>query len=202
MPIRRFLLAALAASGAVQAQTLSPAPLPGLWESETSIRVNGQDVMAAMRAAQQEMLKSMPPAQRAQVEAMMKAQGGALGSRQSYCLTPQEAAKSTDARELLAQMYDDAPQCRFEPVKVSGSTLSFRGRCEDPDGFTGDVGGTVTIESPKSVVFRYEGKGRMSGVEDMPGMAGAGEGPVLMVAQGRSRWVAASCGDVKPDPAR
>jgi hypothetical protein len=192
------VLALALAAGSGQAQRLSPPPEPGLWETEMSMRIDGQDIMAAMRAQQEQMLQSMPPAQRAQMAAMMQAQGGMLGGTQRHCLTAAEAAKAGDAGTLLAQLQEDAPECRFEPVQAGGATLRFKGRCEDPDGFTGDVTGEMIIESAKALTWRYEGRGRLRGVEQMPGMAGAGRGPVQMTMQGRNRWVAAACGDVKP----
>lgn len=201
MPRAASVVAALAcvlATATAQAQRLSPTPEPGLWETEMTMRVNGQDIMAAMRAQQEQMLQAMPPAQRAQMAAMMQGQGGMVGGRQRHCVTAAEAAQSGDARTLLAQMQADAPECRFEPVQAGGATLRFKGRCEDPDGFTGDVTGEMTIEGAKSLTWRYEGHGKLDGIDRMPGMAGAGRGPVQMTMHGRNRWVAAACGDVKP----
>lgn len=184
---------------AAAAQSLSPAPLAGLWESSTKIRINGQDMLAQMRQMQQEMLKNLPPAQRAQVEAMMGGRGGMPGQGpRRQCITREEIARSTNPRTALEDLQRDAPECRFEPVQAAGSTMTFRGRCNDPDGFTGDVAGRWTIESDKAVRFTYEGQGRMKGAEAMPGMAAGG--PVTMQVEGTSRWLAADCGNVKPAP--
>lgn len=186
-----------AAAAAVPAQTLSPAPMPGLWESSTQMRVNGKDPMAQMRQMQQEMLKSLPPAQRAQMEAMLGGRGGMPGQGPDrFCVTREEIARGTDARTALADLQREAPECRFEPVQAGGSTMTFKGRCDDPEGFTGDVSGRWTIESAKATRFTYEGKGRIRGGDALPG--GTPGGAVTMRVEGTSRWVAADCGSVKP----
>lgn len=192
-----------AALGVAQAQTLSPAPTPGLWENEFKMTLNGQDIGAMMRKAQEDMLKSMPPEQRAQMAAMMKSQGNPFGGKQPDCLTPEEVARGIDVKTMLADLQKDAGNCRFEPVQAGGSKVSFKGRCQDPEGFSGDIAGEMKIESSKAVSFRYEGKGRMPAMARMPGMAAGGQGAdglVTMLMQGQSRWVAASCGNVKPTP--
>ena len=206
MPFRHATLAALLALLApaqAQAQALSPAPLPGLWDVEWMMLVNGQDIGAATRQAMDEMLRSMPPAQRAQAEAMMKAQGGApaFGGKQQECLTPAEVARMTDPRRLLADMQADSPECRFEPLKVSGASLSFKGRCTAADdGFTGDVTGEFTMASAKSWIGRWGGDGRLAGAGEMPGLTLPADGKVNFQAQGSGRWISSDCGSVRPEP--
>jgi hypothetical protein len=199
---RGFTLASLTLLGlaAAQAQTLSPAPLPGLWETDWKMTVNGQDMGAMMRQAMEQALKQMPAAQRAQAEQMMKAQGGpmALGGKQQQCLSAAEAAKAADPKQVLAQLQQDAPQCRFEPVAVAGSTMRFKGRCDDADGFTGDVTGEFTLVSDKSWTGRWGGQGKMDGAEEMPGFKPGAGGQVDYRMSGGGRWLAAACGAVKP----
>ncbi len=198
--MKKLMSLAVLAAPAAFAQTLSPAPLPGLWETEWKISVNGQDLGAMMRKAMNEALQQMPAAQRAQAEQMMKAQGGMamLGGKQQECLTPGEAAKATDPRQALAEMQQDAPSCRFEPLKAAGSTLSFKGRCTDAEGFTGDITGDFTLVSDKAWTGRWGGQGRMAGAGDMPGLKIGPNGQVDYRMSGGGRWLAAACGAVKP----
>jgi hypothetical protein len=191
------LLAALAALPA-QAQSLGTAPAPGLWESEGRMTVNGQDLGALMRQSMEAALKDMPADQRAMAEQMMKAQGAAFGGKEQDCLTPTEAARRTDPRAVLADLQKDSPQCRYEAVQVSGSTLSFKGRCNDPDGFSGDITGEFTMNGPKAYTGRWGGTGRMANAEQIPGLKVAGDGRVQFGWTGSGRWLAASCGAVKP----
>lgn len=191
-----ILLAAVPAT----AQPLSPAPDPGLWESEGKMSVNGQDLGALMQAAMAEMLKGMPADQRAMAEQMMKAQGGPLaGGKQQECLTPAAAARRTDAKQFLAELQKDAPECRYEAVKVSGATLSFKGRCNDPDGFSGDITGEVTMGSSRAWTGRWGGTGRMGGAEQIPGLKMPADGRAKFEWVGSGRWLSASCGAVKPE---
>lgn len=197
-----LLLAGLPALG----QTLSPAPQPGLWSLQWQTLVNGRDLHASMTEAMALMLQALPPAQRAQAEAMMQSRGGAIGQLmgggpRQECLTAADAERLADPKRALAQMQRQAPQCRFEPAEVSGSTLRFKGRCEDPRGFSGDVQGEFTAVSAKQWTGRWGGKGRMAGAENLPPVLGVGaDGAVDLQMQGGGRWLAASCGDVKPTP--
>jgi hypothetical protein len=195
-----WLLALSAGLASARAQTLTPAPLPGLWETEWKMNVNGQDLGALMRQAMEQALKQMPAAQREQAEQMMKAQGGAVafGGKQQECLTPADAARAADPKRVLAEMQEDAPQCRFEPVAVSGSALRFKGRCNDADGFSGDVEGDFTLASDKAWTGRWGGQGRMAGVDEIPGFKPAAGGRVDFRMSGSGRWLAADCGAVKP----
>lgn len=192
-------LVALATPAPAAAQTLSPAPEPGLWETQSKLTVNGQDLAAAMQAAMAAALKEMPPDQRAMAEQMMKAQAAAFGGTRQECLTAAEAARRIDARTILADLQEDSPQCRYEPVKVSGGTVAFKGRCTDPDGFTGDVTGEMSMTSAKAWTGRWSGTGRMAGdMGSMPGLKIGADGRVQMAWAGSGRWVAASCGNVRP----
>lgn len=183
------------------AQTLNPAPAPGLWETQFKLTVNGQDLGAAMNNAMAAAMKDLPPDQRAMAEQMMKAQGGAMmGGPQQECLSAETAKRRSDARTMLADLQEDSPDCRYEPVKISGGTVSFKGRCTDPDGFTGDVVGEMTMSSAKAWTGRWTGTGRVAG--DMGGMPGLQVGPdgrVQMAWNGSGRWLGASCGNVKPE---
>ena len=54
------------ASAAAHSQSLKPAPELGQWEVRNLLLVNGKDVLADLRRAQQEALKDLPVEQRAQ----------------------------------------------------------------------------------------------------------------------------------------
>ena len=95
-------------------------------------------------------------------------------------------------------MQEDAPQCRCEPVAGSGSTLRFKGRCNDADGFSGDVSGDFTLTSSKAWTGRWGGQGRMAGADEIPGFKPAAGGQVDYRMSGSGRWLAADCGAVKP----
>ena len=194
LPILTLLMAAPAL-----AQTLSITPVPGLWETDSQMTVNGQDLGATMRKSMDDMLKSLPADQRAMAQEAMKGQGMAFGGKEQDCLTAADAAQRADPKQLLAELQKDSPQCRYEPVKASGASLSFKGRCQDAEGFTGDITGEMTMTSPKAWTGRWAGVGRMSGAEQIPGLTVADPGKVNFGWTGSGRWVAASCGSV---PAR
>ena len=186
MAIRRLSVAALVLAAALPAAAqLSPKPELGLWETRTKMTVNGRDMLADMRAAQEAMMKSLPPEQRAQMAEAMKAQG-APSETDRECIDAKSLADWSDPKARLREMEKDMPGCTFEQTSASGSTLQFRGRCADPQGFTGDFVGTMTMKGAREWTSLYTGKGQSQGR------------PMDMRVESGGRWVAASCGAVKP----
>lgn len=189
MTVRRRLLATLAlcACSAPALAQLSPKPDLGLWETRTKMTVNGRDMLADMRAAQEAMMKSLPPAERAQMAEAMKAQGaGAPSEADQECLDAKSLSDWADPKARLREMEQDMPGCKFEQTAAGGSTLQFKGRCVDPQGFTGDIVGTMTMKGSRAWTSVYTGKGQSQGR------------PMDMRVESSGRWLAASCGAVKP----
>jgi hypothetical protein len=195
--IKLSVLAMLAAALPAAAQ-IRPAPELGLWESQGQLLVNGRDVMADMRDARAKMLERMPPERRAQAEAMMKAQGAGMSGTRQECLVAKDLEKWSRPEARLRDAERDARHCTFEPVSTSGSTLKFKGKCADPEGFTGDVAGTFTMQSSKAWNFVYTGQGQMAR-RARPGRE-ATVAPVEMRVESNARWVSSDCGAVKPRP--
>lgn len=170
---------------------LSPAPELGLWETKSQMLINGRDPMADMRKAQAEMMKNMPPEQRAQMEAALKTQGAA----ERDCVTAKDLADWTNPAARLREMEEDMPNCKLQPLASSGATLQFKGRCNDPQGFSGDITGSFTMNGPRAWSSVYTGKGKMADAELM-GQKARG-GAIEMRTESSGRWLAASCGAVK-----
>jgi Protein of unknown function (DUF3617) len=177
------------------AQTFKTPPLPGLWEEDFKILVNGQDLMASLAQAQEAMMKNMSPQQRAQMQAMMAQQGASPG-KQRECLTPKDAAELADPRKAIAESMKDQPECRTEVVSITGQTVKVKGRCESAEGYTGDFTGEYTLVDAKNWTYAMQGKGTMA--TRMPGAGPKAGGPVEMNMRGQGRWISADCGSVKP----
>lgn len=186
----------LLALSAAQAQTL-PAPQPGLWQIQTRMFINGQDFGAMMRQMQAQMLQSLPADQREQAKAMLQPHGDPFGPVQD-CVTPQEAARASDAKTLLADLQKDSPDCRFEPVTMSGKTVKFKGRCASAEGFTGDVQGEMTRATPREWTAHYAGNGTFAHTEDMPELNIGKDGKVDFRVDSVGKWLGTNCGQVKP----
>ena len=187
--IQVVAVVAWVASGAASAQSLKPAPELGSWEVRNQLLVNGKDVLADLRKQQQEALKDLPVEQRAQAQAVLE-KSASQGQRE--CLTDKDVEGWSDPRQRLAQMERDAPSCKFDLAGVAGSTLQFKGRCSQADGFTGDVNGSMTMTSARAWTASYTGKGRMAdikvGDKVEPGA------PVEIESSATGRWLGAECG--------
>lgn len=187
-----------AASAALSQTTIKPLPLPGLWEIESQMLINGQDLMANIRQTQEAMMKNMPPAQRQQMEATMRERGDA-GGKTRECLTAKEVAELADPKKALARSMKEQPNCKPEVVSISGGTIKFKSRCDDPNGMTGDFTGEHTIVDTQHWNYSMQGRGQVPA--QMPGAGPAAKGKNNMVdikGSGQARWIAASCGEVKP----
>ncbi|MEO5734722.1 MAG: DUF3617 domain-containing protein [Rubrivivax sp.] len=188
-----------ATTTAAGSQTLSPGPRLGLWETQASVLINGRDVMAGLRQVPEEMMKRMPPAQRQQMAALMASKGGPLaGGKTLQCLAATDVARITKPEDAMAELQRNAPKCRFDHPVVKGSSVDFKGRCDDPAGFSGDVDGSFSMDSPTAWHGRFGGKGKMAGAEQIPGPQGGPKGQVEMQMQTDSKWISADCSAVKP----
>lgn len=177
------------ASGAASAQSLKPAPELGQWEVKNQLLVNGKDVLADLRKAQQEALKDLPVEQRAQAQALLEK---SANDGQRECLTTKDLEGWSDPRQRLAQMERDAPSCKFDLDGVAGPTMQFKGRCSQSDGFTGEVIGSMTMTSARAWTASYTGKGRMADVK--VGDKVEPGAPVEIKSSAVGRWLGAECG--------
>jgi hypothetical protein len=178
-------------TAAAQAQVLSVQPRPGLWKSEGKMLINGQDIFATMRKAQAEMLKNLPAEQRAQMAAMMQGQGP--HGQNLDCLTPEEARQLRDPQALLAKMHKETPQCRYQITQISGNTLGLKGRCNDPEGYSGDIEGSYTAHSDTEGSSSFKGNGRFPQAAQVPGIKPSGDGRYQFSMESRQSWVGPNC---------
>ncbi|HEU0201955.1 MAG TPA: DUF3617 domain-containing protein [Burkholderiaceae bacterium] len=165
------------------AAQLQVTPAPGWWESRTVLNVSGIDIVQM----QTQILAALPPDQREQAIAQMKAAGVSTQEPgvARYCVSPAQAEKARDPAAAIGEVNRSVRQCRFEPTTVGATEVQFRGRCDDPRTFTGNVAGRFTMTEPKSWTIDFHGRGTLAGIT-----LGA-----PLPAQGRTvaRWVAADC---------
>jgi Protein of unknown function (DUF3617) len=171
------LTLALAALGA-QAQKVAP----GLWETQTEMKVGNADMQAQMKRAQEQMAK-MPPEQRKMMEEMMAKQGvqmsAGAGGKPAFrhCISKEQAERG------------DVPQdadgrCKRDSMDRSGSTLRFKFSCTNPPS-TGT--GEITFSGDKAYTMKMVIEG--SSAKGQPG---------TMEMNSASKWVQADCGTLKP----
>lgn len=182
-----------------QAQSISPQPEAGLWRSEAKTLINGEDLQAAMRVAQQEMLKNLPQEQRAMLSE-------ALGDMQDMgvnmeCISEQQARDLTNPERLIESARRDMPECTLQAEEASESSLRVTGNCAGSEGFNGDMHGELTMVSSREMRTRFTGQGIMQlDAEQVPeSMQNMATGkPVNIEHNETSTWVSADCGDLQP----
>lgn len=168
-----LLLLPLAAS----AQTTKP----GLWEMSHKTAGNAK-ADAAMAQMQQQMAR-MTPEQRKTMQDMLAKQGLSLPGTGSdgtmamrICITPEMAARS----HAPPMGKDD---CQSEVVSRSGQTMKVRFSCSQPPS-SGE--GSIS----------FQGDTAYSSVMNVTSQASGQTETVRLESQGR--WIAASCGAIKP----
>jgi len=174
-------LAALVLLAALPPLVAAQTTKPGLWEMTNKIGGNAR--MDAAMAQMQQQMASMSPAQRKQMQDMLARQGMSMpgtapggGMSMKVCITPEMAARN------------EAPpvaegDCQHEVVSRSAQAMKIRFTCAKPPSsgegtvsFQGDSGYTTVMD----VTTQVDGK------------------PEKMRVEGQGRWLAASCGGVKP----
>ncbi|WP_304641504.1 DUF3617 domain-containing protein [Pseudomonas sp.] len=190
---------ALLLTGNTLAQSISPAPQPGLWRSEATTLINGQDAQAAMREAYEQMMAQFPEEQRAQ---MAEALGVNDLSVDMECISAEDAAAMTNPQKLLAEAKQDMEGCDIDVKQAGDSRLTFSGTCHNNEGFSGDMQGELVMVSSREMRSKFSGKGNYQALTE-PGMVGTPDsegGPVDIQHTEVSRWISADCGDVPRQP--
>lgn len=188
----RTLLASLVMGLCVsaQAQQFATTPEPGLWRTEVSSEINGEDVIAAIREAQAQMLSQLPPEQRALMEAMLDGEDPGVDEE---CLDSADLESMTNVQNLFAEMNQDMQGCDLNIDETGRNHMKFSGTCRDHEGFSGDIEGEVVMVSSREMRHTFHGKGIYEmGGELPPGFEGM-DGEVDMRHRALSRWVSAQC---------
>lgn len=176
----RLRCLSIAALLALPLAVAAQATKPGLWEM--THKVSGNKKMDAAMAQMQQQMAAMSPEQRKQMQEMFAKQGmtmpGASGDamRLQVCITPEMAA-----RQEPPDMADG--DCKNQVVSRTAQSMKIRFTCTKPPSsgegtvnFQGDTGYTTVAD----VTTQVDGK------------------PEKMRIEGQGRWVAASCGAIKP----
>ncbi len=172
---------------ALAAATLGPAARaqnvqlnPGLWEHGFSMKSSDGKMEGAMQQMQ-ERLAAMPPEQRKMMEDMMARQGlgiGPQGNTVKVCLTKEDIERGSTPQE---------PGCT-QTGRRTGNVWSMSFQCKGPPPSSGE--GQLTWASPTA----YSGNFTVRTTQD-------GKPHVMQMAQ-TGKWLAASCGNVRPISAR
>jgi hypothetical protein len=151
-----------------QLQAQPRAVAPGLWENKIS-----SPEMAAARAQMDAQLSKMPPDQRAQMEKAMAGGGMKMGKdgATQICITP-EMAKADPNAGMAREGCTHA-------VSWSGNVAKMSFSCKGGESGTGE--------------FNYASDKAYSGWVETRGKSGK-----AMKMTIEAKWLAASCGEVKP----
>ena len=172
-----LLLSGVALSLTAHAQSIKP----GLWEMNQ--KMGGNAEMDQAMAQMQKQMAGMSAAQRKQMEDMLAKQGMSMptagaggGMALKVCVTPEMAAK----QEMPMQNEGD---CTTRITSRSASALKMSFVCKNPPS-SGE--GTYTFSGDTAYTMKMLMKSTHQGK------------PVSTTLDGQGKWLAASCGAVKP----
>jgi hypothetical protein len=169
---KNALSIAILTAAACQAADVAPLNAkPGLWEVTSVTERSGMPPIPA------DALAKMPPDQRARIEAQFKGSGPQTTTKQS-CFTQDDVAKGLGLNKL-------DQSCRQTIVSSSGSKLEIKWECDGAQ----KNSGSMKIEAPDSA--------HVNSLIDIT--MGANGHVMNMKVTNTAKWLANSCGDVKPD---
>ena len=156
----------------------------GLWETTSTMEMEGIPAMPAMPQIPKETLDKMPPAQRAQFEAMMKNRAGAGAPRTT-------TSKSCTTKETLARGFGvpeskDA-ECTWKIISSSSSKAQIHVECASK---AGDPTSNGDIVMERIDAEHVKGNMTTKAKDD--------DNAITVKMAFNSKWVSANCGDVKP----
>lgn len=176
-------LLALATWGGAQAQGSSSGLKAGLWETRTTrMTADGQDMMAQITAAAEQMKKqlaSLPPEQRKKAEAMLPPQGSDPMSRR-ICISPEMAKRD---QPMVPRPHN--AECEPPKLERNGNRTTFEIACKQGGGSMTGKGETVVAGDLITTKIETNGK-------DAAGKAHT------MQAETQMKFLGSNCGSVKP----
>jgi hypothetical protein len=172
-----LLLCSLAFGAAAHAQSTKP----GLWE--VTQKMGGNPEMDQAMAQMQQQMAGMSPAEKKMMQDMLAKQGMTMptpgaggGMALKVCITPEMAAR----QDMPVQTEGD---CTTTITSRSANSLQMNFACKNPPS-TGE--GTYTFISDTAYTMKMLMKTSRQGK------------PVSTTLDGQGKWLAASCGAVKP----
>lgn len=180
-----FTLAMLGWGLCCKAEAFNTQPRAGLWQSDVKLIIDGRDILAEVKAMQEQLMANLPASAR---EAMGKS--GMMPNMNNdtlSCITPQQAADAKDIDHWLGQASQEG--CDVQETDRSKNTVGIKVSCDGSGGYTGEYTGTLSVESEKSWSMTLQGKGTM----------GDGGPEVAQDISVNGTWISDDCGDVNPE---
>ncbi|MFZ6850009.1 DUF3617 domain-containing protein [Undibacterium sp. RuRC25W] len=170
----------------INAQTVSIKLLPGLWEDEHVIMINGQNMLDSMHKQMEKNMAHMSPEQRA---IMQESLDHSSGKRQ-YCLTPSEVAKGLDVGAIKKKMEETEKNCTFNIASASEKGGKFTAVCIMPDGTSSNSTGEYIVKNNKEWTYSMVSDGTIAG-----GQGGA-TNKIHAKIEAHAHWKDSKCGKV------
>lgn len=158
---KRFLVKALAGSmlmvGFV-AQAHAAGLVPGKWRSDYRVQINGKDSTVVMSQFAAQVNAAMPT----DLKTGAKVSVSSIGNQGSatVCMTSAVASALTSPTSVFSKFAKMNPRCTLVAGQVTGDTVPFTGRCDDPFTYTGNVSGTVRVPNSWTWWANMQGVGR------------------------------------------
>ena len=170
------------------AETVNVKLLPGLWEDDHVMLINGQNVLENIHKQMEKNMAHMSPEQRAIAQQSL-ANSGANGKRQ-YCLTATEVAKGLDIDVIKKKMEETQKGCTVTIISASDKGGKFTAACTMPDGSNSNADGEYVVKSNKEWTYNMISDAVMSAGPGTP------TNKIHATVEAHARWKDSSCGNI------
>lgn len=166
----------------LHAEDFNVQPRAGLWQSDVTLLIDGKDVLAEVRALQQQLMANLP--QSARAAAGMDAMMGEMDTETLSCITREQANQAKNIDQWIDQIAQEG--CQINETSRSSNSIALQIQCDGSAGFKGSYQGKLTVQSEKAWTMTMQGKGSL-------GMGGPQAQQDITVS---GKWVADDCGDI------
>lgn len=157
---KRFLVKTLVGSMLMLGLAVQQAHavIPGQWRSDYRVQINGKDTKVVMSQFAAQISAAMPT----DLKTGAKVGLSSLGNQGSatVCMTSVVATALATPTSVFNKFVKMNPRCTLVAGQVTGDTVPFTGRCDDPFTYTGNVTGSVRLPNSWSWGSTMEGVGR------------------------------------------
>ena len=185
------LCTASALTAPAHADNVSVKIAPGLWESDQTMLINGQNMIEMMRKQMEKSLASMPPDQRASIEKSLSNSG--MSGKTQYCVTAAQVAKGMDVDAFKKKLETGQKNCNVNIISANEKGGKFNAICNMKDGTTSNSTGEYVVKSDKEWTYNMVGDSN----KGMAGAVGAPGGKTHVTIEAHSVWVGSDCGNIK-----
>lgn len=159
-----------------------PALLPGQWQIQAEVRIDGRSLQQELGLRQQVVLQWLQPAQRQKILSVVPNQ-----LQQPLCLRPANAKALQQPHNWQLWLSQQFPHCQWHIKPKANNNLHVSGQCQAPSMFRGALQGNLYLLTSTKIHLKLAGNGQV----DLPTSPSTWSQPLQLTAN--AHWQSAQC---------